>query len=100
MRLTRVLAVHGFAPYFAVGPNFAADQTCSRAAEGAQRLLQARTFNIGILQAAFNFGGVPPLDGGGIFQPGLQYGGGIKYRVLPRLTMARMSARIGAGTRK
>jgi hypothetical protein len=28
-----------------------------------------------------------PLNGGGIFQLGVQYGGGIKYRVLPRLTM-------------
>ena len=43
--------------------------------------------NIGLIKAAFDFGNTPPLDGGGIFQPALQYGGGIKYRVLPRLTM-------------
>jgi hypothetical protein len=43
--------------------------------------------NVGILQAAFSFGSVPPLDGGAIFQPGLQFGGGIKYRLLPRLTI-------------
>ena len=43
--------------------------------------------NIGLIKAAFDFGNTPPLNGGGIFQLGVQYGGGIKYRVLPRLTM-------------
>jgi hypothetical protein len=43
--------------------------------------------NIGLVKAAFDFGSVAPLNGGGIFQLGVQYGGGIKYRVLPRLTM-------------
>jgi hypothetical protein len=43
--------------------------------------------NVGLIKAAFDFGSTPPLNGGGIFQLGLQYGGGIKYRVTPRLTM-------------
>jgi len=43
--------------------------------------------NLGLFKAAFDFGNTPPLDGGGIFQPGLQYGAGIKYRVTPRFTM-------------
>lgn len=43
--------------------------------------------NIGIIKAAFDFGSTPPLEGGGIFQLGLQYGGGIKVRVLPRFTI-------------
>ena len=43
--------------------------------------------NIGLLKAAFDFGNTPPLDGGGIFQIGLQYGGGIKYRVTPRMML-------------
>jgi len=43
--------------------------------------------NIGLIKAAFDFGNTPPLDGGGIFQIGLQYGGGIKYRVTPRMTL-------------
>jgi opacity protein-like surface antigen len=43
--------------------------------------------NIGLFKAAFDFGKTPPLDGGGIFHVGLQYGGGIKYRVTPRLMM-------------
>jgi hypothetical protein len=43
--------------------------------------------NIGLIKAAFDFGSTPPLDGGGIFQFGLQYGGGIKYRVSPRVML-------------
>jgi opacity protein-like surface antigen len=43
--------------------------------------------SIGLLKAAFDFGSTPPLEGGGIFQLGLQYGGGIKYRVHPRITV-------------
>ena len=40
--------------------------------------------NIGLLSAAYNFGSTPPLEGGGIFQVGLNYGGGVRYRVSPR----------------
>ncbi len=43
--------------------------------------------NIGLIKAAFDFGNTPPLDGGGIFQFGLQYGAGIKYRVKPHLML-------------
>jgi opacity protein-like surface antigen len=43
--------------------------------------------NIGLIQAAFDFGRTPPLDGGGIFHLGLQYGGGVKFRVTPRLML-------------
>jgi hypothetical protein len=43
--------------------------------------------NIGLIQAAIDFGGTPPLNGGGIYQPALQYGGGFKFRVTPRLMM-------------
>jgi hypothetical protein len=43
--------------------------------------------NVGLLLAAFDFGSTPPLDGGGVFSVGLQYGG-IKYRILPRLAMS------------
>ncbi|HYI97197.1 MAG TPA: hypothetical protein VEX68_26900, partial [Bryobacteraceae bacterium] len=34
-----------------------------------------------------DFGRTPPLDGGGIYQVGLQYGAGIKFRVHPRITL-------------
>ncbi len=43
--------------------------------------------NVGLIKAAFDFAGTPPLNGGGIFQPGLQYGAGIKYRVHPRIML-------------
>jgi hypothetical protein len=43
--------------------------------------------NIGLIKAAFDFGNTPPLDGGGIFHFGLQYGAGIKYRVTPRIML-------------
>ena len=76
-----------FRPYFAVGPNLQLIKLAAAPLKGPSGYFRLGLSNIGILQAAFNFGGVPPLDGGGIFQPGLQYGGGIKYRVLPRLTM-------------
>jgi opacity protein-like surface antigen len=40
-----------------------------------------------LIKAAFDFGNTPPLDGGGIFQFGLQYGAGMKYRVSPRMML-------------
>lgn len=43
--------------------------------------------NIGLLKAAFDFGNTPPLDGGGIFHFGLQYGAGMKYRVTARIML-------------
>jgi opacity protein-like surface antigen len=48
--------------------------------------------NIGLLSAAYNFGSTPPLEGGGIFQAGLNYGGGMRYRVSSRW-MIRMDYR-------
>ena len=48
--------------------------------------------NIGLLSAAYNFGSTPPLEGGGIFQPGFNYGSGIRYRITPRW-MFRMDYR-------
>ncbi len=43
--------------------------------------------NIGLFKAAFDFGNTPPLDGGGVFRVGMQYGGGVKYRVTPRMML-------------
>jgi len=43
--------------------------------------------NIGLIKAAFDFGNTPPLNGGGIFQFGLQYGAGMKYRVQPHMML-------------
>jgi opacity protein-like surface antigen len=75
-------------PYAAVGPVFQLI-----ALNGSPLAKPAGPFNlglknIGLIKAAFDFGSTPPLDGGGIFQFGLQYGAGVKYRVSPRV-MAR-----------
>ncbi len=75
-------------PYVAVGP---ALQLI--ALNGAPLKKPAGVFtlglkNVGLIAAAFDFGNTPPLDGGGVFRIGLQYGGGVKYRVSPRV-MAR-----------
>jgi opacity protein-like surface antigen len=43
--------------------------------------------NVGLIKAAFDFGNTPPLNGGGIFQFGLQYGAGVKYRVQPHVML-------------
>ncbi|HET6219227.1 MAG TPA: LssY C-terminal domain-containing protein [Acidobacteriaceae bacterium] len=43
--------------------------------------------NIGLLKAAIDFGATPPLNGGGTYQFGLQYGAGFKFRLTPRLMM-------------
>jgi hypothetical protein len=74
-------------PYAAVGPVLQL-----LALNGAPLKQPAGPFtiglkNIGLLLAAFDFGRTPPLEGGGIFQFGLQYGGGVKYRVSPRVML-------------
>jgi hypothetical protein len=73
--------------YFAAGPDLQLIKLAGAPLQGPNGLFRLGLSNIGIVQASFNFGSVPPLDCDGIFQPGLQYGGGLKYRVLPRLTM-------------
>ncbi|HEX4170424.1 MAG TPA: LssY C-terminal domain-containing protein [Bryobacteraceae bacterium] len=74
-------------PYLALGPSLqliALADTPLRKAPSAFKLgLQ----NVGALVAAFNFAGDPPLEGGGIFELGLQYGAGIQYRIHPRITL-------------
>ena len=74
-------------PYLAVGP---ALQLV--ALNGAPLKKPAGVFhlglkNIGLIKAAFDFGNTPPLDGGGVFHLGLQYGAGVKYRVTPRMML-------------
>jgi opacity protein-like surface antigen len=74
-------------PYVAVGPTFqliALSDSPLKKPAGPFRLGLG---NLGLLKAAFDFGRTPPLDGGGTFQFGLQYGGGIKYRISPRVIL-------------
>jgi hypothetical protein len=74
-------------PYIDAGPVFQLLSLSNAPLKKPSGYFRLGLTNVGLIKAAFDFGNVPPLDGGGIFQLGVQYGGGIKYRVLPRLTM-------------
>jgi len=71
-------------PYIAAGPAFQLLALSDAPLKKPPRVFKLGASNIGLLKAAFDFGSTPPLDGGGVFQFGLQYGAGIKYRVTPR----------------
>ena len=71
-------------PYFAVGPALQLMHLDDAPIKKAPNYFKLGLSNIGLLSAAYNFGSTPPLEGGGIFQVGLNYGGGIRYRVTPR----------------
>ena len=74
-------------PYIAAGPVLQLIHLTDAPVKRAPRAFRLGLQNIGLLKAAFDFGRTPPLDGGGIFQIGLQYGAGVKFRVHPRITM-------------
>jgi LssY C-terminus/Outer membrane protein beta-barrel domain len=71
-------------PYFAVGPALQLMHLDEAPIKKAPSYFRLGLSNIGLLSAAYNFGSTPPLEGGGIFQPGFNYGGGIRYRIAPR----------------
>jgi uncharacterized Zn finger protein len=73
-----------FRPFFAVGPALQLMHLDDAPIKKAPAYFRLGLSNIGLLSAAYNFGNTPPLEGGGIFQPGLNYGGGIRYRIAPR----------------
>lgn len=74
-------------PYFAVGPVLQLISLADAPIKKPDGPFKLGAGNIGILKAAFDFGSTPPLEGGGIFQLGIQYGAGIKFRVHPRITV-------------
>lgn len=74
-------------PYLTAGPAFQLIALANAPLKKPSGYFILGASNIGLIKAAFDFGNTPPLNGGGIFQAGLQYGAGFKYRVLPRLTM-------------
>jgi opacity protein-like surface antigen len=71
-------------PYIAVGPALQLMHLDDAPIKKAPSYFRLGLSNIGLLSAAYNFGSTPPLEGGGIFQPGFNYGGGVRYRVSPR----------------
>lgn len=74
-------------PYIAAGPVLQLIALSDSPLKKPNGIFRLGLTNIGLLQAAFSFGNTPPLDGGGIFQPGLEYGGGIKYRIHPHIML-------------
>jgi opacity protein-like surface antigen len=71
-------------PYFAVGPALQLMHLDEAPIKKAPNYWKLGLSNIGLLSAAYNFGSTPPLEGGGIFQVGFNYGGGVRYRLTPR----------------
>lgn len=70
-------------PYVAVGPAFQLIALSDSPLKKPAGIYTLGLKNIGLIKAAFDFGNTAPLDGGGIFEFGLQYGAGFKYRVTP-----------------
>jgi opacity protein-like surface antigen len=71
-------------PYIAVGPALQLMHLSDAPIKKAPNWFRLGLSNIGLISAAYNFGSDPPLEGGGIFQAGLNYGGGVRYRITPR----------------
>lgn len=74
-------------PYIAAGPVFQLIALADAPLKKPNGIFRLGLSNIGLIKAAFDFGSTPPLNGGGIFQLGLQYGGGIKYRIHPHIML-------------
>jgi opacity protein-like surface antigen len=71
-------------PYLAVGPALQLMHLSDAPIKKAPNYFKLGLSSIGLITAAYNFGGTPPLDGGGIFQWVFNYGAGVRYRLTPR----------------
>ena len=74
-------------PYVAVGPVLQLISLTSAPLKKPSKVFTLGLQNVGLLVSAFDFGGTPALEGGGVFQLGFQYGGGVKVRVHPRIML-------------
>ena len=74
-------------PYLAVGPVIQMVHLTDAPVQHVSGPWILGMRNIGIVKAAYNFSKEPPLNGGGLFQVGAQYGAGVRYRLLPRWTV-------------
>jgi len=73
-----------FRPYAAVGPTFQLIHL-QEAQSTSNSLLKFTVRDVALLVSAYSFGKKPPLEGGGIFQVGLDYGGGAIFQLTPRI---------------
>jgi hypothetical protein len=64
-------------PYAAIGPALQIIRV-SDPLTRSRGIFRFAFKEVGIIFGAWNFGSLPPFEGGGIFQPALQYGGGVK----------------------
>lgn len=71
-------------PYIAAGPSLQLMHLADAPIKKAPGWFKLGLSNIGLISAAYNFGSDPPLEGGGIFRAGFNYGGGVRYRLTPR----------------
>ena len=74
-------------PYVAIGPVFQLISLTSAPLKKPSKVFTLGLQNVGLLLSAFDFGGTAPLNGGGVFQVGVQYGGGLKVRIHPRIML-------------
>jgi len=79
-------------PYLAVGPALQLMHLSDAPIKKAPNYFKLGLSSVGLIKAAYDFGSTPPLEGGGIFQFGFNYGVGVRYRLTPRW-MARVDYR-------
>lgn len=73
-------------PYLAGGAGMQIVRLTEAHAEG-NRYLKLAFRELNVFYAAFRFSQDPPLEGGGIFQGTLNYGGGVKYHINKRIVL-------------
>lgn len=64
-------------PYAAIGPALQVIRV-SEPLTRSRGIFRFGFKEVGIVVGAWNVGSLPPFEGGGVFQPALQYGGGVK----------------------
>ncbi|SEB89397.1 Outer membrane protein beta-barrel domain-containing protein [Terriglobus roseus] len=74
-------------PYVSAGPSLRLMHLTEAPITRASPWFKLGLSTVGAITAAYRFASIPPLEGGGIFQVGLQYGGGVKYRASRRILL-------------
>jgi hypothetical protein len=72
-----------FRPYAAVGPAFQLMHLLDSKPR-SNSVLKFAARDLALFVSAYNFSSKPPLEGGGIFQVGLNYGAGMHFHITPK----------------